>query len=404
MARSALPQNYLVSAGTLVDDFEDVSGWSTGSVDVSADTTIFKSGTKSLRYVPKSPGTLSFTVKTVSIHLNRNGIFGLWMYLDGPVSDFSAILISMAKNAEYTLYITHPVSLSMLSPGWNLIQVDNQWWTESTTTAAGLFIRLKVQVTHAPGKSTALLFDYCTVNTEYEPRLIIAFDDNHKSIDTFAVPYMSARGIPGTRYCNSGNVGSAGNIATIADLQASYALGWAIATHTINHPDLTTLPDAQVEAEIVGCRDWLIANNMPRAAYHMAYPFNANNATVRSIAASSGMLSARAGSTSGNLIGRGTTIVNRDMMYQLITSYTIQGTTTLANVKIGIDNAIRSGHDLLIYGHGLADEPSVNTWDLVSFYALIDYIVARKIKCVTIDEWYNGLTNPRYRSLPVGRA
>jgi hypothetical protein len=35
---------------------------------------------------------------------------------------------------------------------------------------------------------------------------------------------------------------------------------------------------------------------------------------------------------------------------------------------------------------------------------LLDYIYYKGIRVLTIDEWYNGLTNPRYRSLPVTRA
>jgi peptidoglycan/xylan/chitin deacetylase (PgdA/CDA1 family) len=405
MVRSSLPQNFLRNAGTVLDAFEDVSGWSTGSVTVAAETTIKKTGTQAMRYTPKNAGVLSFTIKTISTQLNRNGIFGIWMYVDGAVSDFSAITIYLAKDSGFSSYINHAVQLSLLSAGWNYIQIDNKWWTASTTTADGVFIRMKIQVTHASGKTTSLIFDDCTVNTEYEPRLIIAFDDNHKSIDTYAVPYMSARGIPGTRYCNYANVGTDDNLySTLADLQACYALGWAVANHTITHPDLTTLTEAQVTSEITGCSDWLITNEMPRSAYHMAYPLNANNASVRAVAASCGVLSARGGSVSGNHIGLGTTLVSRDMMYQLITTYTCQSTTTLASVKAGIDDAIVNGWALIIYLHGLADEIDVNHWDLVSFYALIDYIIARGIKCVTIDEWYNGLTNPRYRSIPPVRT
>jgi hypothetical protein len=55
--------------------------------------------------------------------------------------------------------------------------------------------------------------------------------------------------------------------------------------------------------------------------------------------------------------------------------------------------------------HSIIETPTVSAeWSIANFQSLINYIVSLKIKCVTIDEWHEGLTDPRALSISVSRA
>ena len=80
-------------------------------------------------------------------------------------------------------------------------------------------------------------------------------------------------------------------------------------------------------------------------------------------------------------------------------------TTTTANVDSAVLAAERSGGTLFVLIHSILASPtsSVEVSETVFDY-LLTKLAERKIQVKTVSEWYNGLTNPRYQSLPVGRT
>jgi peptidoglycan/xylan/chitin deacetylase (PgdA/CDA1 family) len=234
---------------------------------------------------------------------------------------------------------------------------------------------------------------------EYSPRLMIAFDDNRSTAYDIAYPYMHDRGLRGTVFAIKNTTGLS-NYMTLENLQALYADGWAVANHTVSHTGngLIDYDLTGQTAELSGCTDWLIANGIPRAAHHVAYPLGAYNDITMTALAALGMITGR---TSYNY--QQYTPINNPY---LINGRTVYSTDTLSTVKGYIDAAYNKGVSLQLIFHKLLTETDSTTtwWTPANFQALIDYILARKIPCVTIDEWYKGLTNPRYRSLPLVRA
>jgi hypothetical protein len=78
--------------------------------------------------------------------------------------------------------------------------------------------------------------------------------------------------------------------------------------------------------------------------------------------------------------------------------------TTVATVISYVEEAIAKETTAFINFHDILESPADYTqWDRASFRAFIDYLVARKAQCLTIDEWWNTITNPRYKSLPPNR-
>jgi hypothetical protein len=69
-----------------------------------------------------------------------------------------------------------------------------------------------------------------------------------------------------------------------------------------------------------------------------------------------------------------------------------------------IDNAIKDGTTIIFLCHRLLANAGETATAIADFKALVDYVVERGIDVVSVDEWYEGLTNPRYRSIPLSRA
>jgi hypothetical protein len=71
----------------------------------------------------------------------------------------------------------------------------------------------------------------------------------------------------------------------------------------------------------------------------------------------------------------------------------------LATIKGWIDEAIEKGLTLILIFHKIIETPVTDTQtSIADFCEVINYLVAKKAHCVTIDEWYKGLIDPRYSS------
>jgi len=372
---------------------------------VTAEATISRTG-HALKCVPKTPGANVFTQKTVNFTLSPNTVIEAWVYCDGdPATSVTSIGLYFGQTSNMSKFFSFVTLANTLVQGWNHFMLDA---SQLTAGGGALFdgspiILLRMAMTYTGSSATPFYWDDLEIGSEYEPHVIIMFDDNDGTIDTNAVPYMAARGIVGTRFINSDLIGGDG-ATTTANLDTIYALGWDVANHTADHTNLTTLTTAQVVATVEECRDYIIAHGWLGAENFMAYPYNAYDASVISAVTSCGVLAARAGWIGNVLLGGTPNGMSTDMTYHLPTNYSLSNTVPLATVKTAIDNAIKYGQTITIVLHSLGEAAGAGTWTIADWQALMDYIVARKIRCLTVSEWYNGLTNPRYRSLPVGRA
>lgn len=70
-------------------------------------------------------------------------------------------------------------------------------------------------------------------------------------------------------------------------LRAAQEPGISIGSHTMRHPNLAALPEAEVREELSGARAWL-AERVPGSLAWVAYPFGLANATVQRVARACG--------------------------------------------------------------------------------------------------------------------
>ncbi|MEW6378619.1 MAG: polysaccharide deacetylase family protein [bacterium] len=406
MSRSSLPQNYMVSNGILFEDFEAVGDFTTIGTDgtIAANTSQYRTGSQSLKLSVTTPGSWIMARKILPAAVDLRAAskaMHIWFYSHSvPSTTVNEVLIQLTSTSDLSKSMNLSLSgADLLDEGWTHLVIPRSRWTVVNGETWNAIIRMYIKLVAKTGQTASISIDEFRHSTEQLPRCIIAFDDGRTSAYSEGFSYMSARGVPGTLYTVPALVGTDGYM-TLAQVDELYDAGWALANHTYTHPGapdyLTGLSQAQIEDEIQQCTDWLIAQGYTRAAYYLAYPGGVYNADVLAAMDACGILTGR--TTRSSL--QYAPVDN----LKLLNSKALDSGTTLAAAKTLVDNAITQQSTVVFHGHSLEAAAGANTWAIADFRALIDYIAARRIQCVTIDEWYQGLTNPRYRAVPLSRV
>jgi peptidoglycan/xylan/chitin deacetylase (PgdA/CDA1 family) len=82
--------------------------------------------------------------------------------------------------------------------------------------------------------------------------VVLSFDDGYRPQFTFALPQLRKHGWAGVL-----NLKAEGSDLYESNVKAMIAAGWELASHTINHSDLTTLDAAGLEEELDGSKEML---------------------------------------------------------------------------------------------------------------------------------------------------
>jgi peptidoglycan/xylan/chitin deacetylase (PgdA/CDA1 family) len=119
--------------------------------------------------------------------------------------------------------------------------------------------------------------------------VVVSFDDGYLSHYTHARPVLRALRWPGVLNLALHNVGKGG--LTSHQVRSLIASGWEIDSHTISHPDLTTLDATALRHEIAGSRQEL-KRQFGVPADFFCYPAGRFDATVEAAVKAAGYLAA----------------------------------------------------------------------------------------------------------------
>lgn len=204
----------------------------------------------------------------------------------------------------------------------------------------------------------------------------LTFDDGTTDHYTEAYTYMASKGLyKATTYAISAQMDTGGNLTT-AQAQTMYNAGWDIGNHTNNSEDLTTLTQAEIEATLTTCKNYLDNNNMPRGGTHVAYPFGKYDAD-------SDAAMAALGYDTGRLAGNDITLdLNNPPDYRRIPSISVSGQEP-NTLKSWIYDAVLYGLATIILFHKIDD---VDGYPVDDFKEFIDWIAERGYTLSTISE------------------
>ena len=102
-----------------------------------------------------------------------------------------------------------------------------------------------------------------TGSSPFAGRLTITFDDGWESAYTRGFPTLQAHGLKGNVAVVTESVDYWEGFLTLAQLRELRDAGWSMVSHSVGHPDLTTLTETELESELSESRAWLQANGFP---------------------------------------------------------------------------------------------------------------------------------------------
>ncbi len=187
------------------------------------------------------------------------------------------------------------------------------------------------------------------------------FDDNSPKQFSVAQPMFDAKGLPATFFCIVGDL-SASQWETIENASSK---GHEIGSHTLTHPDLTTLSNDDLTAQLFGSQE-VIESHTGEKCVSVAYPY----CTVPDKSVTSEFY-AFARSCNGALVPSTPT----DFL-----SIGAMGPDGDMNAKA--DNAASSGSWLVWLLHGIDDDPACCPIASTALQSNLDHVTA------TPDKWW----------------
>lgn len=104
--------------------------------------------------------------------------------------------------------------------------------------------------------------------------VVLSFDDGYLGQYLYAMPILEEQGWGGQL-----NLKAEGSDLSSNQVKKMYRAGWEIASHTITHPDLTTLDPATLEQELVGSKE-MLEKDLGIEIVNFCYPAGQYNAEV----------------------------------------------------------------------------------------------------------------------------
>lgn len=396
MVRSALPENWILNEGTELESFGTLAEWVIPSSYAGSGTTETEviDGVTFLKLSNDIAGGSIARKKVIDMNMIDKGN----MYIDVYVHDIttlSEIRIWFSSTDNLTKLMQKSVGYALLKNGLNRIPINPQDWDFTNGELyTNTMISLAIRVIAGVGKLTSISLSNLRYGIKSKCVCMLEFDDN-TSDQSLVFDFMDDLGLKGTLNVIPPSIDGINKLTT-AQLDDRYAKGWANCNHSMDATDLTTLSQTQIEANLTLATEALIAKGWTRGAYHVSYPNGGYNSDVALAMASTGMLTGRSSEKYQCLMPSDLYQLNRK---------TLSASISLATAKTYVDYAEKYGLPLFLLFHTLVVAgASGGDWLVSDYQTLVNYIRAKKIPFLTRDEFYNGLTNPRYRSIPVSRV
>lgn len=224
----------------------------------------------------------------------------------------------------------------------------------------------------------------------------ITFDDGWSTQYSNARPLMNARGFKGTYYLISQSVrDSYACCLNAAQVQTLKADGNEIGSHSVTHPNLTSLTPAALDAELRDSKAYL-ESTFGVSVPTFASPYGLFNPAV--LAAIRSVYHVHRGGTAG--------LADADSYIDQLPSYVVHNTTTVASVKAIIDSAIAQKKWAILTFHDIvtASATADIQYTRADFTTILDYLKTKRVPVVTMSQGVanlNGRTTPPESGLTV---
>ncbi|MCP3138827.1 polysaccharide deacetylase family protein [Pyxidicoccus xibeiensis] len=207
----------------------------------------------------------------------------------------------------------------------------------------------------------------------------ITLDDGWATQYTKARPALNSRNIDATyALVTQALAQSWGGYMTTAQARTLVAEGNDIASHTLTHPDLTTLSSTQLTSELQDSQAWLVSNLSVPAVPHFVVPFGLYNGTV--------LTAIRQSYASSRTVSGGRNF--RDTIVYELRANDVHRAVTVSTVRGWVDQALAEKSWLILVFHEFVDgTPTRDTqYKTANFAAILDYIKTKNLRTVTLAQ------------------
>ncbi len=259
-------------------------------------------------------GTTVFTWSTDAHTGTRSTRTEVTSYTDGD-SKWAPDPVRVSGGAYYTFsdWYKSNASTAVSVQYWTTsdTSVDGKWanlyagiapasqWTQYSTGFTMPASAVYAQFVHLIARKGYLQTDDSSVREQAappgfsRPMISLSFDDGSQSLYDLALPLLDAKGFKSTQYVPTADL-AAGDpyLMSASELRTIAAAGHEVASHSVTHPDLTTLSTAALANELTASKQ-LLEQSTSTPVLDLAYPFGAYDARVIAAARSAGYTMAR---------------------------------------------------------------------------------------------------------------
>lgn len=133
--------------------------------------------------------------------------------------------------------------------------------------------------------TTLFILGLLTSSTSAQFTVILNFDDGYQGVYNNAFPVMEKNNIPGVIFIPTNYINKKGHLS-LEELSFLKKAGWEIGSHTVHHPDLTSLTVEGIKKELVNSKQFLQEKNFINSNYaSFCSPMSAWNKQIENIAA-----------------------------------------------------------------------------------------------------------------------
>jgi len=279
--------------------------------------------------------------------------------------------LSYIKRGLTSLFVCIVALLPLVSLAqWSHVFASTSDSRKATTLPA--FQERKVDET----AQTPQLFD--------QPLISVTFDDGWKSIYDVAGPQLARYGIHTTQYIISGTNTDPGYMSD-AQIRALQAEGHEVSSHTITHPDLTTLTDSQLNHELGDSKAVLQKRfNVPAADFASPY----GHTDARTLAVIKKYYRSHRntnGDYTNGVSEYDVNTINSFDRYNII-GVTVRRDTTVADLQKLVDYTKAHNGWLVLTYHQVDDSPSNFGMDPKALDKQLSYLGHTDVRIVTLGQ------------------
>jgi peptidoglycan/xylan/chitin deacetylase (PgdA/CDA1 family) len=206
------------------------------------------SGTRSLRI-----DVSAYATGTASWYFDPQPVAGGQVFVVGDYYRSSVDTRPIAQLTWADGHQTYPqLPVAFASSDWAL-------YTTELTIPSGVVSATLMHVIDSVGYLQIDDAEFALLNVQpfRRPLVSVTLDDAYASGYSNVAPILAAHGVPATYYVVTGDIGVSGRLSA-SNIQDLAAAGHEIASHTVTHPDLTTLSSTDLTYELSASRQALL--------------------------------------------------------------------------------------------------------------------------------------------------